>query len=199
MRRHTTWALAALLGLAPATIAAKSAAESLTMQPQSKLWFDGTSTVRKWSCSAPAFDVDVQSAPAGIPGVLSALKVVQTATVRVPAAKLECGNGTMNEHMKKALQVTAHPTIEFRLASYEVAKGGQGVQGTLTGTLTIAGQPRTISIPAEAHADAAGALRVTGATEIDMTQHGVKPPTLMMGTLKTGPKVTVHFDLAFKG
>lgn len=199
MRRHTTWAVAALLGLAPATIAAKTAAESLTMQPQSRLWFDGTSTVRKWSCSAPAFDVDVQSAPGGIPGVLSALRVVQSATVRVPAAKLECGNGTMNDHMKKALQVGAHPTIEFRMTGYEVTKGGSGVEGTLNGTLVIAGQPRPISIPAEARGDAGGTLRVTGATEVDMTQHGVKPPTLMMGTLKTGPKVTVRFDLAFKG
>ena len=40
-----------------------------------------------------------------------------------------------------------------------------------------------------------GALRVTGKVPITMTEWGIKPPTLMMGTIKVGQVVTVQFDL----
>jgi hypothetical protein len=44
-------------------------------------------------------------------------------------------------------------------------------------------------------ANADGALRVTGRYPMPMTQWGVQPPRLMMGTMKVGDTVTVNFDL----
>jgi hypothetical protein len=38
-------------------------------------------------------------------------------------------------------------------------------------------------------------MRVTGKVPVKMTDWEVKPPTLMMGTIKVGPVVTVNFDL----
>ena len=198
MRRHTTRALAVLLGLAPAAIAWRPLGDAMTLQPQSRLWFDGNSTVRKWTCKADGFDTAVDAAPDAVTGVLAGQKAVRAVLVKVPAAQLECGNGTMNEHMLKALQAKAHPTIEFRLSGYEVARGGDGVQGTLTGTLALAGQQKTISIPAQARAGGDGVLRVTGAHELNMREYGIKPPTLMLGTLKVDEKVVVRFDLALR-
>jgi hypothetical protein len=199
MRRHTAWALGALLGLAPSVIAWRPIGDSLTLQPDSRLWFDGNSTVRRWSCKAGSFETVVDAAPDAVAGVLAAQKVVRAATVRVPSRELACGNGVMDEHMLKALRAETHPVIEFRLASYEVARGGDGVQGTLTGTLTLAGVSRTISIPAQARPGDDGVLRVTGAYPLAMPDFGMKPPTLMLGTLKVDPTVTVRFDLALKG
>ena len=73
-------------------------------------------------------------------GVLGGEQAVRRVAVRVPAEKLDCGNGTMNEHMLKALRAKEFKTIAFRVAAYEVAKGADGVKGTLTGTLTL-GEP----------------------------------------------------------
>jgi hypothetical protein len=36
---------------------------------------------------------------------------------------------------------------------------------------------------------------VTGKVPVTMTTWGIKPPTLMLGALKVGETVTVHFDL----
>jgi len=197
MRTHRATLLAVIVGLAPAAIAWRTAADPLLLEPQSRLWIDGKSTVRKFSCKAGAFAVDVDAASGAVAGVLAAEKAVRTVTVTVPAEKMDCGNGTMNEHMLKALKAKDAPDIVFKLAGYDVAKGGAGVQGTLTGTLTLGGLDRAVAIPAQA-ADENGRLHVTGTTTINMLDYGLKPPSLMMGTMKVAPDVAVSFDLYLK-
>ena len=198
MRANTRLALATLLSLAPAAIAWRSANDPLVTQPQSRIWIDGKSTVRRFSCKAPVFSVDVDAAPGAVAAVLAGTKAVQTVTVTVPAEKLDCGNGTMNEHMLKALKAKDAPTIEFKLSAYDVAKSAAGVQGTLNGTLTLGGQTRPISLEAQAEPAPNGTLHVTGAAQIRMTQFGLKPPSLMMGTMKVDENITVNFDLFLK-
>jgi polyisoprenoid-binding protein YceI len=196
MRKPRPTLLIAMLGLAPA-MAMTSTGDPLLLEPQSRLWIDGTSTVRKFTCKAGAFDVAVDAAPGAVAAVLAGQKAVHTVTVAVPVEKLDCGNGTMNEHMLKALKAKDAPTISFKLASYDVAQGGAGVQGTVTGTLSLGGVERTISFPAQA-ADDGGRLHVTGSTTVRMTEFGLKPPTLMMGTLRVNENVAVSFDLYLK-
>jgi len=197
MRSRTQLALLSL-AVAPALVAWRSAGEPLTLEAQSRLWIDGKSTVRKFSCKASEFSVDVDAAQGAVASVLAGTKAVRAVTVTVPAAKMDCGNGTMNEHMLKALKAKDAPTIEFKLGGYEVGKGGAGVQGTLSGTLTLGGQTRTVSIAANGAAAPNGALQVTGVYQLDMKEFGLKPPSLMMGTMKVDPVVTVNFDLLLK-
>jgi polyisoprenoid-binding protein YceI len=197
MRKPSTTLLAAIIGLVPTAAAWTHASDPLLLEPQSRLWIDGKSTVRKFSCKAGAFDVAVDAAPDAVASVLAGQKAVRTVTVTVPAAKMECGNGTMNEHMLKALKVKDAPTIEFKLAAYDVAKGDAGVQGTLHGTLTLGGVTKEIAVPAQAGAET-GRLHVTGTYTLDMREYGLKPPSLMMGTMKVDPAVAVSFDLYLK-
>jgi polyisoprenoid-binding protein YceI len=104
----------------------------------------------------------------------------------------------MNEDILKALKDKEAPAIEFKLASYDVAKGATGVQGTLTGTLSLGGVQRTVSVPAQASEAGSGGLRVTGAYELHMKDFGLKPPSLMMGTMKVDELVTVNFDVVLR-
>jgi polyisoprenoid-binding protein YceI len=198
MRRNARFAVVSLLAVLPAAIAWRSAGDPLGLAPQSKLWIDGKSTVRKFTCKASAFTVDVDAAPGAIGAVLAGEKAVRTVAVKVPAEKMDCGNGTMNEHMLKALKAKEAPMIEFKLASYDVAKGATGVQGTLHGTLTLGGTTQPIAIQAQAADAGTGLLRVTGAYELHMKTFGLKPPSLMMGTMKVDEAVMVSFDLVLK-
>ena len=197
MRSSIRPAIAALV-LAPALVA-WSAYQSLTLQPQSRLWVNGTSTVRAFECKAGVLETDISVENAGaIQAVLAGQKAVNAVQVTVPAAKLDCGNGTMNSHMLKALKANDNPTIEFRVASYDVARGAAGVTGKLTGSLTLGGVTKPITVAAQGQRDESGALRVTGKYELKMTEWGLKPPTLMMGTMKVGEVVTVNYDLLLK-
>ena len=198
MRRHTSLTLAVLC-LAPAAIAATYAGEPLVLQPQSRLWVEGSSNVRDFTCTSTAIETRVQSSVAGaVSAVLAGTKAVESAELSVPAASLDCKNGKMNDHMLKALKAKDNPTILFRITSYDVAKAAAGVKGTAIGELTLGGVRKTITVTANAAPDADGALRLTGAYQLKMTEFGLTPPSLMMGTMKVDPAVAVSFDIQLK-
>ena len=199
MRSHTSLTLA-LLCLAPAAVAATNAREPLTLQPQSKLWVEGSSTVRDFTCTSTAFATQIQSPVAGaVSAVLAGTMAVESAELAVPAASLDCKNGKMNEHMLKALKAKDNPTVTFRIKTYQLAKVAGGVDGTALGELTLGGVTKAITVTAHAAPDADGALRLTGTYELRMTDYGLTPPSLMMGTMKVGDTVKVGFDLLLKG
>jgi len=169
---------------------------ALTLKPQSQLWVSGTSTVRSFKCQAGTLDAAVAATGArAVSAVLAGEKAVRAAELKIPAKALDCRNGTMNEHMLKALKADAHPTIGFTISSYEVAKADTSLRGTATGELTLGGVTRTITVAARLTEDPDGTLRIAGTHELNMKEYGLKPPTLMMGTMRVNEKVTVGFDL----
>lgn len=197
MRVVTVKILSAIC-LLPAAIALTPGVAPLDMQPGSRLWINGTSTVRSFECAATSFDADIQSAPGAVAALTSGEKVVTAVEVTVPAARLDCKNATMNEHMLKALKAKDNPTIVFRVASYDLTRENDALRITLAGQLTLGGAQKPVSIVTTAKQEAEGTLRVTGSHEIRMKEFGLKPPTLMLGTMKVDEKVKVSFDLLLK-
>jgi polyisoprenoid-binding protein YceI len=172
--------------------------EQLALQPESKLWVEGTSTVRSFSCQATEVKATVEaSGTNAIARLMTGDKAVQAVNVVVPSEKLDCGNGTMNEHMRKAIKTAEAPTIAFRVTSYDLAKEANGVSGTLTGTLSLGGVTKTITVPATG-VMSEGALHVTGSYPLAMSAYDLKAPSLMFGRLKVRDQVTVKFDLLLK-
>ena len=195
MRSNMKRGMIALLGLGPALVAFTAVESAMTLQPQSRLWVAGTSTVRSFECAARTIDAQVIAAgPGASAAVMTGEKAVKDVEVSVPAAKLDCKNGTMNEHMLKALKASDAPTIVFRLSGYELEKASAGMGVKVNGTLTLGGTEKPITVLATAVDAGNGALRVTGTHELNMKDFGLKPPTLMMGTMKVNEKVKVGFD-----
>ena len=198
MKTQLRSTLLALAILVPASGAWTVANEQLVLQPQSRLWIDGTSTIRSFTCKAGEVNalVEVNGANA-IPSLLTGEKGVKAVQVTVPAEKMDCGNGKMNDHMRNALKVTENPTISFTLKDYDVAKNADGISGTINGTLDLGGVKKPISLQATG-ANEGGMLHVNGVYELKMTDYGLKPPTLMFGRIKVGETVKVGFDLLLK-
>jgi polyisoprenoid-binding protein YceI len=195
MRLPTSHAFAAALVLAPVSLAT----EQLVTQPQSKLWVEGTSTIRSFQCTVPDFTLTVGAEGTGaVTAVLAGQKAVRKVELVVPAAKIECGNGTMNDHMRKALKAEASPTIRFALDSYDVAKGAEGVSGAMQGTLSLGGTQKPIEVKAVATDAGDGALRIVGGYEVALSAFELERPSLMFGRIKVGDKVQVKFDLVLK-
>ncbi len=190
-------ALPALLATALVAASPVPMDGALNVRPGSRLWVDGTSTVRSFSCEAGSFDAQIQANDQAISAVLGGVKAVQTVDVTVPVKSLDCRNGKMNEHMLKALKAAENPTITYKVSSYELTTIDGAQQATLTGTLTLGGVEKPLVVVTKAKEEA-GMLRVTGTQKVTMTEFGIKPPTLMMNTLKVGNDVTVGFDLLLK-
>jgi polyisoprenoid-binding protein YceI len=93
--------------------------------------------------------------------------------------------------MRTALMAAQHSDITWRMSSYRV--DGDSVE--MTGLLTIAGEQKPLQLRARGQATD-GSIRVQGSTRLRMTEFGVKPPTLMLGTMRVHDAVTVKFDVA---
>jgi polyisoprenoid-binding protein YceI len=198
MRNTLRTSLLALAIIVPASGAWTVANELLVLQPQSRLWIEGTSTIRGFSCKAGELKATVEAnGPNAIGALLIGDKGIGSVRVTVPAERMDCGNGTMNEHMKKALKVSDNPTIEFHVTSYDVARQADGITGTITGTLELGGVTKTISVDAVGKPQD-GMLHVTGSYPLKMTDYGLKPPSLMFGRIKVAESVKVNFDLLLK-
>lgn len=189
----------ALLALLPAAIAAKRVMTPIDVQPESRLWVAGTSTVRSFECQAGSFDAKLEAAGSNaVAAVLAGEKAVSAVVVTVPTDKLDCRNSTMNEHMRKALKAAQHPTVVFRVDTYELTKAAEGVAVALNGTLTLGGVEKPITVNAQAKPGENGTLLVSGTREVRMTEFGLKPPTLMLGTMKVDERIKVGFDIVLK-
>ena len=160
--------------------------KNLNLSKESRLWVEGTSTVKSFSCAATKVDVSVLAEPGSAPSDL-----VQSASLVVPVSALDCRNDTMNGHMRKAIKADKHSTIAWTMSSYRV----EGTSVVMNGRLTIAGRENPVELRATGTADNSGVIRLKGSTKLKMTDFGVKPPSLMMGTMKVGDAITVGYDL----
>ncbi len=179
----STLALATVLGLV-----GWHALPQYTFASGSRVWVEGTSTVHDWHCDAEqvtsALEATVSNgALAGISGL----------TVTTPVAGLDCGNGTMNGKVREALGTSP---IRFALTNARVGTVSNGrFLVEADGRLTIHGTTRAQTVRAEGRVLSNGRYQFTGEVPVTMSQFGVDPPRAMMGTLRTGDRVTVKFDV----
>ena len=115
---------------------------------------------------------------------------VEAFEVAIPAAQLSSPKEGLDKNMHKALKVQEHADITFRLLRLE-----PGEAGALKahGVLRIAGVERNVALDLTAERRGTN-LAVKGKVDLLMTDYGIKPPTAMLGMLKTDPKVTVTFE-----
>src|SRR5437868_2018027 len=110
MRKLIRYTLAALSLVIPVA-GWTNVGEQLNLQPQSKLWVEGGSTIKSWSCQAPDVVATVEAASAGaVAKTLAGEKAISSVDVVVTVEKMDCGNGTMNDHMRNALKATDNKT-----------------------------------------------------------------------------------------
>jgi polyisoprenoid-binding protein YceI len=163
-------------------------ASPASFEPSSTVWFQGDSTVRGFTCVATQIISELNTSDGSDVATL-----VDDAVVTIPVAKLDCGNAKMNDHMRKALKVDQHPAIEFRLASYSI----ESTNAVLKGKLTIAGNAKDVQIDGTV-VQTDNLVQVKALKQIVMSEWGVKPPSLMLGTMKVKDKVTVGFNVVLK-
>ena len=189
----TSLALLTLVG----SLAQAQSTVALAVRPDSKLWIEGGSNLHAWSCKASAFDASIVVDPAFAKESAAMPKFLQRVEVRVPVMNLKCGHGQMDKNLYKALKADDKSVITYTLGSFDAATGetkGAVNLGTV-GKLQVAGQENEIKMNVTAIWLADGSIRAEGTVPILMTDYGVKPPTALLGTLKTDNKVTVKFQL----
>jgi len=120
------------------------------------------------------------------PGTVDAFEIA------VAAGTLTSPKEGLDKNMYKALKVSEFPDITFRLVRFDLTAKPAGAAKAI-GMLTIAGVEREVAMDITTKRTDT-TLMVQGRIELLMTDYGIKPPTAMLGMLKTDPKVTVTFE-----
>jgi len=186
---------AALLALAVPGFA------QLAVAPSGSLRVFGDSTLHKWDSTATVVAMSFTLADGAPPVLSDAIKAAQVKgmEVHIPVAGLKSGESGLDKNMLKAMSADKFPEVVYKLGTYALGKPSDGgaVVAKTTGELTIAGTTKTVSMDVEFRLGA-GEAEARGSCTLNMSDYGIKPPTLMLGAIKVRDPVTIRFDLLLK-
>jgi len=158
----------------------------------SKVSVRGTSSLHDWEVVVKEFNVEFEIEVKEGDGLL-----IKEVTSAFSGASVTSDNGIMTGKAHDALRVKEFPEITFKSPGIKIISFKEGeVNGTIDGELRLAGITRNISITFTGKMTG-DYFQVSGSYKINMVDYRIKPPTAMLGTLKTGEVVTVDFDLKF--
>lgn len=175
-------------------IAGVAAADRYTPAKGAFVRIEGTSTLHEWKMEGTAISGQVSAPP--VAQWTSGTAVASDATVTIPVTSLKSEHAKMDKLMAEALKAAKNPTIHYELTTAIVAQPGTSFVLDTRGKLTIAGVTRDVEMKVTGTRDSAGTYFLSGQLPIRMTDYGIKPPTAMMGTIKTGNDVKVTFRWA---
>lgn len=194
-RRRPVVLMASLALVGGASVQAQT---TLTVQPESKVVLHGRSNVNSWSCATSTFQTRFDVDSSSRPGSELPFKSVVRLTVTFPVRSLDCGKKRMNEDMFKALKADSFPEIRYVLTSYEVDEelpAADSVSVNSEGELTVAGKTRRVDIQVNGTHDNAGGLRGNAGARFLMTDFGIKPPTALLGAIRTKNALEVRVEI----
>jgi polyisoprenoid-binding protein YceI len=190
-RSITTKVLALALGLASISFTyAQTAFRPVSLN----IKLSGTSTLHDWH-------MDAKQATSDAAFVLDGQKVssISKLSFVLPVKNLKSESSAMDKNTYKAMEVEKNPNISFVLTSSSVTPaGGNNYNIKAVGKLTIAGTTKDTELHATGTFNPAdNSLTVNGSKKMKMTDFGVKPPTVMLGTIKTGNDITIAYNLKY--
>ena len=156
----------------------------------------GTSNLHKWSMEAKEMSCSAKfsfAAGSSQPQSLTALDL------SIPVHNLKSGESSMDSRAYTAMKADKFGTITFVSQSAVIVPGQKNeFQLKSTGSMTIAGVAQPVVLTAACQVNADGSIVCTGSTPLKMTDYQIKPPSFMLGALKTGDALTIDFSLIFK-
>jgi len=197
------WAVAAGAAQAESPDTTRTAA-AVALGPGSALWIEGTSTMHDFESRSHevALTLERERATADPANAADLLRLIRDAavrgvTVRVPVASLRSEKSGLHKNLRKTMKAETYPDVSFHLDRYDLAAGASGADTIgieADGSLTIAGQEHRVRLAARAYAGGGG-VWLEGSQALRMSEYGIKPPTMMLGTLRVGDRVTVRYRL----
>lgn len=179
-----------MLGLLPIALSAQSFKLD---NGQGKVSVTGTSSLHDWEEIAEQKSGSLTLALNGEAVSINALNFA------VEAESLKSGKSGMDKNTYKALLTDKHKQITYKLESVKSISpnGANSYKVVAVGKLTIAGKTNGIEMNLDLNVDGDKVL-VKGSKALKMSDYGIEPPKALMGTIKTGDDIVVHFDTVWK-
>ena len=175
----------------------------IALGPGSVLWLEGKSTIHDFESKTSETSIvltrEAAAPPASNPSSLEALirsSGVRGMEVEVPVRSLRSAKSGLDKNLWKNLRADA-ALSGHAYAEYDVAPAGASpdtLRIRAEGTLEVAGATRPDTLDARAYRTAQG-LWIEGDEPLLMSDFGIRPPTMMMGTLRVKDRIVVRYRL----
>ncbi len=185
MKRITLSAIALLVFLAGVV-----AADRYTPASGSFVRIEGNSTLHDWTMEGNTINGTITAPP--IEQWTNGTAHTEV-SVSIPVTSIKSEHAKMDKLMAEALKAGANPTILYEMTGAALANGDANPLLNTRGKLTIAGVTRGVEMQITATRQTGNTYVLTGQVPIRMSDYGIKPPTAMLGTIKTGNDVKVSF------
>lgn len=172
-------------------VAGVAAADRFTPTRGSFVRIEGTSTLHDWTMEGTTIDGTIAAPP-----VEQWKNDASNVTVAIPVTSIRSEHAKMDKLMAEALKADANPAIRYELTHANLTESSPALRLETRGKLTIAGVTRDVAMQVNGTREPGGTYVLTGQLPIRMSDYGIKPPTAMMGTIKTGNDVKVTFRWA---
>ena len=185
-----------LLFLATLLIAGTVSAQSKYSTKSFQLTVNGTSNMHDWSSKATNV---VVSGDFGLNN--TTLEKINAATVKVQTKSLKSTKDSdlMDGRTHSTLKADKFPEITYVFTKVlSVKQNGAETIMNITGNLTLGGVTKPTDLTLRIKTLANGDLEVKGTRKILMSNHGIKPPSFMLGAMKVGDEVTLTYDVILK-
>ena len=177
----------------------KSATLRLPVRADSRLWLEGTSNVKDWTCKATAMEalIAIDAASADSRDDATVANSLRGVDVIVPVRMLKCGDRHMEANMYTALKAPKPPEVSYIIADFELKPSltGDTLSVEATGKMSVAGAERAVSMTVKTERLPDGTRRARGTVPIRMTDFGIVPPRPWFGVLRTADKVLIQFEI----
>jgi hypothetical protein len=153
----------------------------------------GTSSLHDWEMTLKSINCEVQIEHEG-----TLLKSLDNISFSCKATDIKSESSLMNKKAYDALKADAFPQIKFNwISTTGLVSEGNNFKGDVTGKLNVAGETRETIVPFNGTFVDNNTVIITGSTELQMSSFKITTPTALLGTLKTGDKISVSFTLQF--
>lgn len=169
----------------------------ISVRPDSRLWLEGSSNVRDWTCRATSMEASIEVSISDSSGRSQPhADVVKGVSVKVPVRMLKCGDRHMEKEMYGALKSSdAAPGFIYAMIDHIPQTVTTGQKTETEAQLTIAGVQRTVKMTVTSDLMPDGTRRARGTVPILMTDFGIKPPRPWGGLLRTADRVLIQFEI----
>jgi polyisoprenoid-binding protein YceI len=160
-----------------------AAANRFAAAKGSQIRIEGTSSLHAWKMEGATIDGRIDALPSD----------QWSATVTIPVKSIRSEHAKMDKLMAEALKADKNPVVRYELASAKLESSTpNALVAVAQGKLTIAGVTREVAMKVAGARDGE-TWTLTGEVPVRMSDYGIKPPTAMLGTIKTGNDVKVTF------
>lgn len=148
----------------------------------------GTSTLHDWEMKSAS-----RTGTANLTVTDSKLVDINSIDITLPAETVKSEKKSMDKVAYETLKTDKFKNIKYVLKSADKVNE---TTWNLTGTYTIAGVSKVLKTQVKTTVTN-GVVNIQGSNKITFTEFGMKSPTALLGTIRTGEDLIIKFNLNF--